>query len=222
MSQVRGVTRTVSRRRQRSTDPQPRTDRRRVRLLLAAGLSVLCGTAPAAAQSVPPPPAAADDSAAPALVTGTARPLDGAAFAGAETATGPAAASAQPVAEDTSLGALEAEEAELAEYDPWAPFNEKTFAFNHGLDRHVIKPVAKAYDKVVPNIVQRAVRNIFENVGSIRRIVNTALQGRFNDTGQELGRFVINTVFGLGGFIDAAPSFGVAPRADADTGQTFG
>jgi phospholipid-binding lipoprotein MlaA len=125
-------------------------------------------------------------------------------------------------ADPLSLQELEAKEAELAEYDPWVGFNERTFAFNHGFDRHLLKPVAKAYDKVVPDVVQRAVRNAFQNLGSFRRIINTALQGRFNATGQEFGRFVINTVFGLGGLIDAAPSFGVEPRAEADTGQTFG
>ncbi len=60
------------------------------------------------------------------------------------------------------------------------------------------------------------------NVGSVRRIVSTALQGRFDDTGQEFGRFVINTMFGLGGFVNAAPSFGVQEQTTADIGQTFG
>jgi phospholipid-binding lipoprotein MlaA len=127
-----------------------------------------------------------------------------------------------PASDDTSLADLEQAEAGLAEYDPWLGFNEKTFAFNHGLDRRVIKPVATAYDTVVPNLAQRAVRNFFENIGSFRRILNTALQGRFDDMGQEFGRFFINTTFGVGGLIDAAPSFGVRPRTVADTGQTFG
>lgn len=152
----------------------------------------------------------------------------------AVTETGPAAEAAAPAEkpdaravvdtppEDTSLTALDAAQEELAEYDPWVPFNETTFAFNHGLDQRIIKPVAKVYDKVVPDILQRGVKNIFENLGSFRRIVNTALQGRFNDSGQELGRFVINTFFGLGGLIDAAPSFGVTEKFQADTGQTFG
>ncbi len=125
-----------------------------------------------------------------------------------------------PAPDTISRAPFEGEE-ELAEYDPWMKFNEKTFAFNYGLDRRVIKPVAKVYNKVVPNFVQQAVKNVFENVGSFRRIINTALQGRFDAMGQEFGRFFINTVFGLGGFIDAAPSFGVG-KLEADTGQTFG
>ena len=112
-------------------------------------------------------------------------------------------------------------EEEFEEYDPWEPFNEKAFTFNYNLDRYGLKPAAKGYDKVVPNFVERAIANIFENIGSFRRIINLSVQGRFNDSGQELGRFVINTIFGLGGLVDAAPSFGVG-KVDADTGQTFG
>ena len=132
-------------------------------------------------------------------------------------------ASAEPAAVSAgqALG-LEAQEEAFVEYDPWKRFNQKTFAFNHSVDSHVIEPVARAYDKVVPNWAQRAVTNEAANVGSVRRIVSTALQGRFNDMGQELGRFVINTMFGLGGFVNAAPSFGVQEQTTADIGQTFG
>src|SRR5438132_12679764 len=131
--------------------------------------------------------------------------------------------SAEPVAASAgqALGA-EAEEEAPVEYDPWQRFNKKTFAFNHSLDSHVIEPVARGYDKVVPNWAQRAVTNMAANVGSVRRIVSTGLQGRFNDMGQEFGRFVINTIFGLGGFVNAAPSFGVKEGTTADMGQTFG
>jgi phospholipid-binding lipoprotein MlaA len=173
------------------------------------------GIPPSSDTSAATPTLDAPPSPAPASETGGATPPDSAA---AVTPGG----TPEGTTERTSLQELEQAEAELAEYDPWLPFNEKTFAFNHGLDRHVIKPVAEVYDRVVPNLVQRAVRNFFDNVASFRRIINTALQGRFDATGQELGRFVINTTFGVGGLIDAAPSFGVAPMADADTGQTFG
>jgi phospholipid-binding lipoprotein MlaA len=150
---------------------------------------------------------------------------DAEAFSRVEPETTDSAESPRPAARDltsdTSLAELEALEAGLDEYDPWSGFNEKTFAFNYNLDRYVLKPVAKVWDKVVPNFVQRGIHNLFENVGSVRRLINTALQGRFDAFGQELGRLVINTVFGLGGFIDAAPSFGVAPKAEADMGQTL-
>jgi len=133
------------------------------------------------------------------------------------------AGSDEPVATSAGQGlGLEAGEEALVEYDPWEGFNQKTFTFNHSVDSHVIKPVARAYDKVVPDWAQRAVANVAANLGSFRRIASTALQGRFNDMGQEVGRLVINTVFGLGGLINAAPSFGVKEGTTADMGQTFG
>ena len=111
---------------------------------------------------------------------------------------------------------------EFEEYDPWQPFNEKTFEINRKLDKHVLKPLAKAYDKVVPNWVQRSIENAFANVGSVRRVVNSAAQGRFETAGQELGRFVFNTIFGIGGLFDVAKSeLGIESKS-IDAGQTFG
>jgi ABC-type transporter lipoprotein component MlaA len=44
---------------------------------------------------------------------------------------------------------------EQSELDPWEPFNEKMFSFNHDvLDRFVIKPVALAWNAVLPDAVQ--------------------------------------------------------------------
>ncbi len=213
---------------------------RPVLLAVAVALSIVWGVAPAGSQTAEPlwteaaggPPAAdpaptptADPAAAtPAPAAGAEPPggLDPADFAGSFVSTTDSKGSGEPPAGQSLRSSFDPDEGELVEYDPWAPFNEKTFAFNHGLDSYVIKPAAKAYDKVVPNWVQRAFKNMFNNVGSFRRIVSTALQGRFNDMGQEVGRFVINTMFGLGGFVNAAPSFGVKEGTTADMGQTFG
>jgi phospholipid-binding lipoprotein MlaA len=108
------------------------------------------------------------------------------------------------------------------EYDPWIKFNEKTFDFNYWFDRRVLKPVAKAYDKVVPDPIQVSIRNAFDNVGSVRRILNATLQGRFRVAGSELGRFLFNSVVGVGGLFDVAKSELGLEQTDADTGQTFG
>jgi phospholipid-binding lipoprotein MlaA len=111
---------------------------------------------------------------------------------------------------------------EFEEYDPWQPFNEETFEINRKLDKYVLKPVARAYDKVVPTQVQRSIANVFDNVGSVRRVVNSVAQGRFETAGQELGRFVFNTIFGIGGLFDVAKSeLGIESKS-IDAGQTFG
>lgn len=45
----------------------------------------------------------------------------------------------------------EADDDAQADYDPWQPFNERMFAFNHDvLDRYLIKPAATGWSKVAP------------------------------------------------------------------------
>jgi phospholipid-binding lipoprotein MlaA len=110
----------------------------------------------------------------------------------------------------------------LEEYDPWIKFNEKTFDFNYWFDRRLLRPVAKAYDKVVPDPIQISIRNAFDNVGGPRRIINALFQGRFRVAGGELGRFLFNTVVGVGGLFDVAKSELGLESTDVDSGQTLG
>jgi phospholipid-binding lipoprotein MlaA len=107
--------------------------------------------------------------------------------------------------------------------DPWEPFNEKMFWFNKEvLDRFLLKPVATAWDFVLPDMVQRGFRNFFDNLAVVRRVVNNGLQGKPVGAFTELSRFTINSTIGLAGFFDVAKdAFGIEQR-DEDTGQTFG
>ena len=107
--------------------------------------------------------------------------------------------------------------------DPWESFNEKMFDFNRDvLDRYLLKPAATAWDFVLPDMVQRGIRNIFDNAAVVRRVVNNGLQGKFAGAGTELTRFTINSTIGLAGFFDVAKDgFGIEQK-DEDTGQTFG
>ena len=111
---------------------------------------------------------------------------------------------------------------ELQEYDPWEPYNEKMFAFNHDVfDRYLLKPVATVWDKVVPNWLQQSLANAFDNLGMPRRLVNSLLQAKFRGAGREVTRFFINTTFGIAGFFDIAKDSGLQ-KSDEDTGQTLG
>jgi phospholipid-binding lipoprotein MlaA len=109
----------------------------------------------------------------------------------------------------------------IEEYDPWEPVNSKVFEFNRQLDRWVLKPVAKGYNVVVPNIVQVGVRNFFYNIRVTPRFMNNLFQGKFKGAGIEAGRFLINTTAGIGGFFDVAQRFNLT-TPDEDTGQTLG
>ncbi len=66
----------------------------------------------------------------------------------------------------------------IEEYDPWEPLNTKFFEFNRQLDRWILKPVAKGYNFLVPNIVQVGVSNIFYNSRATPRFLNNMFPGK--------------------------------------------
>ena len=110
---------------------------------------------------------------------------------------------------------------EFTEYDPWEPFNRKMFAFNQKLDRYVLKPVAKVWNFVVPDLAQQSLANAFDNIAMPRRFINSLLQLKPEGAGRELARFFLNISMGVGGFFDVATELGI-PRSDEDFGQTLG
>ena len=111
---------------------------------------------------------------------------------------------------------------EQAESDPWEPFNDKMFTFNRQLDRFVIKPIATAWDFVLPDSIQRSLKNAFDNLAVVRRLVNNVLQAKWNGAGREAARFTINSTIDMAGLVDIAKDgFGIE-QSDEDTGQTFG
>jgi phospholipid-binding lipoprotein MlaA len=109
------------------------------------------------------------------------------------------------------------------ESDPLESFNEKMFWFNREvLDRYLLKPIATAWDFVLPDPVQRGIHNVFDNLAVVRRVVNNTLQLKLTGAATEVARFTINSTIGLVGFFDVArDAFGIQQR-DEDAGQTFG
>jgi phospholipid-binding lipoprotein MlaA len=111
----------------------------------------------------------------------------------------------------------------VPDYDPWQPFNERTFKFNHDiLDRWALKPLAICWNKVAPDPAKRALARAFDNLDAPRRIVNNLLQLCPEDAGGELARFVVNTTVGVVGFIDVAGMVLHLEQKNADMGQTLG
>ena len=107
------------------------------------------------------------------------------------------------------------------EYDPWEPMNTSIFEFNRQVDRFVLKPVAKGYDFVMPDLVQVGISNIFSNLRFAPRFLNNVFQGKVKGAGIEVGRFLINSTVGLGGFFDLAKHVDLV-TPDEDMGQTLG
>lgn len=105
--------------------------------------------------------------------------------------------------------------------DPWESFNRKVYSFNESVDVAVLKPVAEAYRKVVPQLVRTGVSNVLGNVGDVWSAANHLLQGKIH-AGLDMGmRVLTNTVFGLGGLLDPASEMGLTRRSE-DFGQTLG
>ena len=122
----------------------------------------------------------------------------------------------------TPDNAAPGEDADLEEYDPWEKFNEKTFAFNYNMDKYVLKPAAKGYNAIMPDMFQTMIDNAFTNLRMPIRFVNKVLQGRLLDATKEMGRFLINSTLGIGGLFDVArQEMKLAPQ-EADFGQTLG
>jgi phospholipid-binding lipoprotein MlaA len=105
--------------------------------------------------------------------------------------------------------------------DPWENWNRKVFAFNEGLDRAVVKPVAQAYNDVVPKLVRTGVDNVLGNLYDIWSTANQLLQGKFQLTLEMGMRVLTNSLFGLGGLLDPATEMGLTRRSE-DFGQTLG
>ncbi|MFO7786534.1 MAG: VacJ family lipoprotein [Halospina sp.] len=105
--------------------------------------------------------------------------------------------------------------------DPWESFNRSIFTFNEVVDRNVLKPVARGYNRVTPEPVNDGVSNFFGNLSEPGNILNSLLQGKGEDALTSTGRFIFNTTFGLLGLVDVA-SYMELPEKEEDFGQTFG
>lgn len=105
--------------------------------------------------------------------------------------------------------------------DPLEPFNRKVYGFNDSVDKAVLKPVAKGYVAVVPQVVRRGATNFFNNLGVVVTTLNDALQLKGTKVPVDFARFTTNLVFGLGGLIDVASELKIENRRE-DFGQTLG
>ncbi len=107
--------------------------------------------------------------------------------------------------------------------DPLEPWNKVMYQFNDKLYFWVLKPVAKGYRAVVPQVVRNSVKNFFVNLTFPARFVNSLLQAKDQTATDELGRFLFNSTVGVLGFWDAAGRFypDLNPVSE-DLGQTLG
>jgi phospholipid-binding lipoprotein MlaA len=105
--------------------------------------------------------------------------------------------------------------------DCFEKLNRGTFALNQGLDRAILKPIAKVY-RTLPSPVRTGTGNVLVNLSSLITIPNNILQGELKTAGINTGRFIVNTTVGILGIFDVAKKMGFSEYEKEDYGQTLG
>tara|TARA_B110000003_G_scaffold259152_1_gene278871 strand:- start:661 stop:1458 length:798 start_codon:yes stop_codon:yes gene_type:complete len=105
--------------------------------------------------------------------------------------------------------------------DCFEKLNRATFSFNQGVDKALIKPIAKGYRKL-PDPIQRGTKNAVTNLSNLVTIPNNILQGNMKTAIINTGRLVVNTTVGLLGTVDVANKIGFPKYEKEDYGQTLG
>jgi phospholipid-binding lipoprotein MlaA len=107
--------------------------------------------------------------------------------------------------------------------DPFIRFNRSIFAFNDTLTTYALRPIAHGYAKIVPRPVRNGITNAFDNAQFPVRFVNCVLQGKIKRSAQETGKFLVNSVAGVGGLMRISDHVtGLANIPAEDFGQTLG
>jgi phospholipid-binding lipoprotein MlaA len=105
--------------------------------------------------------------------------------------------------------------------DPFEPWNRAMYDVHQVVDGNIVKPVAQAYVDYTPKPIQQTIRNFFGNIEDAFSALTALMSGKLDRAGNDMGRVIINTLFGIGGLIDVASDGGI-PKGDWDFGLAFG
>jgi phospholipid-binding lipoprotein MlaA len=94
------------------------------------------------------------------------------------------------------------------------------FKFNQGFDKSVLRPVAKAYNKL-PEKIRDGTGNFVSNIGTLLTVPNHILQGQWRLAGESTASFMVNSTVGILGFANPAAKMGLKNQQE-DVGQTLG
>jgi len=105
--------------------------------------------------------------------------------------------------------------------DPFEGFNRAVFEFNSEVDQALVKPVAQAYRRGVPIVVQDGVGNFFGNLEDVLTVLHHLLQAEAQRAFQTGFRVLLNSTVGVAGIWDPATGLGISKTRE-DLGQTLG
>ena len=88
--------------------------------------------------------------------------------------------------------------------DPYEGFNRGVYTFNDTIDGAILKPIAKGYNYVTPDVAKKGINNFYNNITDFITAVNSFLQLDFEQGMTDSGRVIVNTTIGMLGFIDVA------------------
>jgi phospholipid-binding lipoprotein MlaA len=104
--------------------------------------------------------------------------------------------------------------------DPYENINRKVYGFNDNVDDYVAKPIADTYKFITPDFMETGVTNFFNNLKTINVVLNDVLQAKFEQSGRDTGRFLMNSTLGMAGLFDVAKTVGLEQN-DEDFEQTL-
>lgn len=107
-------------------------------------------------------------------------------------------------------------------FDPLSGYNRVMTDFNDYVYTNILIPTAKGYAYIIPEEARIAIDHFFDNLMYPVRVVNNLLQLKFQNSLEESERFVVNTLWGLGGFMDPATNELKIASHKEDFGQTLG
>jgi phospholipid-binding lipoprotein MlaA len=106
--------------------------------------------------------------------------------------------------------------------DPLEPMNRYIFAFNEGIDKAAVKPLAEVYAAIVPEWLRSGIDNMYNNLADGWSAVNLLAQARLQRSVEMGMRVAVNSTFGLFGFNEVAAEMGLDRDGYEDFGQTLG
>ncbi len=107
-------------------------------------------------------------------------------------------------------------------FDPLSGYNRLMTSFNDKVFINILNPISEGYAYIFHENIRIGIDNFFDNIMFPVRFSNNLLQLKFKNSGEELERFLVNTTWGILGFMDPATKKLNVKAHKEDFGQTLG